>query len=174
MSLLAHGLGGVRDLPVPATFFYTTAAIVLVVSFVLLGLLWKRPLLERHGHGHPLPDVVQAVVFSQVLRVVLGAASVFVLLLTFATALLGTTTELLNFAPTFVYVIFWLGLPLLSVLLGNVWSVLSPWRSIADATVWTMERFGFQAKPILDEQWRLGRYPAAIALFAFVALELAE
>ncbi|MGH3111135.1 MAG: fenitrothion hydrolase, partial [Gaiellaceae bacterium] len=147
---------------------------VLVVSFVLIGLLWKRPLLERHGRGRSLPDGVQSVLRSLALRIVLGAASVFLLVLTLATALFGTTIELLNFAPTFVYVIFWLGLPLLSVLFGNVWTVLSPWRSIADATVWTMQRLGFEAKPVLDTPWRMGRYPAAVALFAFVALELAH
>jgi hypothetical protein len=172
MNVLAHGIGGVRDLPVPATFFYTTAAIVLVVSFVLLGLLWKQPLLERHGRGRSLPNGLRRVLRSLALRIVLGAASVFLLVLTLATALFGTDTELLNFAPTFVYVIFWLGLPLLSVLFGNVWTVLSPWRSIADATVWTMERLGFDAKPVLATPWRMGRYPAAGALFAFVALEL--
>ena len=42
MIFLAHGIGGVRDLPVPESFFFTTAAIVLIVSFVLLGALWKR------------------------------------------------------------------------------------------------------------------------------------
>ena len=174
MTPLAHGLGGVRDLPVPATFFYTTAAIVLVVSFVFLGLLWKRPLLERHGRGRRLPESIQAVLLSRALRVVVGAASVFLLVLTVATALFGTTIPLLNFAPTFVYVIFWLGLPLLSVLFGNVWRALSPWRALADATVWTIERLGFEAKPVLDGPWRMGRYPAAVALFAFVALELAH
>ena len=55
MIFLAHGIGGVRDLPVPESFFFTTAAIVLVVSFVLLGLLWKRPLLEAHADGRRLP-----------------------------------------------------------------------------------------------------------------------
>ena len=174
MSVLAHGLGGVRDLPVPATFFYTTAAIVLVVSFVLLGLLWKQPVLERSARGHPLPAALQRVLRSLALRIAAGAASVFLLGLTLATALFGTETELLNFAPTFVYVIFWLGLPLLSVVFGNVWTVLSPWRAIADAAVWTMERLGYEAKPVLDGSWTLGRYPAAVALFAFVALELAH
>lgn len=174
MTPLAHGLGGVRDLPVPSTFFYTTAAIVLVVSFVLLGLLWKRPLLERRAAGRRLPDSAQAVLLSRALRIVLGTASVLLLILTLATAMFGTSTELLNFAPTFVYVIFWLGLPLLSVLFGNVWRVLSPWRAIADATVWVMERLGIEAKPVLDAPWRMGRYPAAVALFAFVALELAH
>jgi len=171
---LAHGLGGVRDLPVPESLFFTTAAIVLVVSFVLLGALWRRPLLDRHDEGQRLAGVLQAVLLSRALRIVLGALSVALLVLAMATALLGTTLELLNFAPTFVYVIFWLGLPLLSVLLGDVWRVLSPWRAIADATVWAIERTGRVAGPVLDSPWRYGRYPAAVALFAFVALELAH
>ena len=174
MTPIAHGIGGVRDLPVPESFFFTTAAIVLVVSFVLLGALWRRPLLETLGDGRPLPRTLQAVLLSRVVRVVLGTASVALLVLVLLTALLGTTLELLNFAPTFVYVIFWLGLPLLSVLFGDVWRVLSPWRAIADATVWAIERTGRTAAPVLDSQWRYGRYPAAAALFAFVALELAH
>ncbi len=171
---LAHGIGGVRDLPVPESFFFTTAAIVLVVSFLLLGVLWTRPLLERASVGRLLPEVVGRIVLSRGVRVLLGAASVGLLVFTIAAGLFGTSLELLNFAPTFVYVTFWLGLPLLSVLLGNVWSVLSPWRALADATVWVLERGGREARPILEPEQRFGRYPAAAALFAFVALELAH
>jgi hypothetical protein len=171
---LAHGIGGVRDLPVPESVFYPTAAIVLVVSFVLLGVLWRRPLLEKLQEGHELPRAVATVVLSLPVRIVLGLVSVGLLLLTLTTALFGTSLALLNFAPTFVYVIFWLGIPLLSVLFGDVWRVLSPWRAIADATVWTVERAGRTAGPVLTSEWRYGRYPAAAALFAFVALELAH
>jgi hypothetical protein len=174
VSILAHGIGGVRDLPVPETFFFVTASIVLVVSFVALGALWQRPLLERNDNGRALQDALQTVLFSRALRVLLGAISVGLLVLVLTTALFGTSLELLNFAPTFVYVIFWLGLPLLSVLLGDVWRVLSPWRAIADATVWAIERTGREAKSLLDPTERFGRYPAALALFAFVALELAH
>ena len=171
---LAHGIGGVRDLPVPESFFFVTAAIVLVASFVLLGALWRRPLLDRHQEGRRLPRALQVVLLSPVVRVVLGLVSAALLILSVATALFGSTLVLLNFTPTFVYVIFWLGLPLLSVLFGDVWRVLSPWRAIADATVWAIERTGRVAAPVLDSPWRYGRYPAAIALFAFVALELAH
>jgi hypothetical protein len=174
VGTLAHGVGGVRDLPVPESFFFTTAAIVLVVSFVLLGALWKQPVLEGAAIGRRLAGALQTILLSRALRVVLGTLSVALLLLTLATALLGTTLELLNFAPTFVYVIFWLGIPLLSVTLGNVWSMLSPWRAIADATVWVLERTGREARPLLEPTERFGRYPAAAALFAFVALELAH
>ena len=174
MTPLAHGIGGVRDLPVPESFFFTTAAIVLVVSFILLGALWRRPLLESHAEGRLLPSALSSFVLSRGLRVLLQTVSVGILVLSLATALFGTTIELLNFAPTFVYVIFWLGLPLLSVTLGNVWSVLSPWRAIADASVWVLERGGREARPVLEWSGGWGRYPAAGALFAFVALELAH
>ena len=174
MRLLAHGIGVVRDLPVPAAYFFVGAFVVLVVSFILLGVLWRRPLLESHSCGRLLPRPLSVLVLSRALRLVLQAIAVGVFVLTLTTALFGTTIELLNFAPTFVYVIFWLGVPLLSVILGNVWSVLSPWRAIADATVWLLERGGREARPVLEWSGRWGRYPAAGALFAFVALELAH
>ncbi|HKX48128.1 MAG TPA: hypothetical protein VJM06_05635 [Gaiellaceae bacterium] len=174
MNLLAHGIGVVRDLPIPAAYFFVGAAVVLGVSFVLLFYLWRRPLLEAHADGRRLPQTISAVVLSRVVRIVLGSVSAGLLVLTLATALFGTTVELLNFAPTFVYVIFWLGIPLLSILFGNVWSVLSPWRAIADFAVWLLELGGREARPVLEWTGRMGRYPAAVALFAFVALELAH
>jgi hypothetical protein len=171
---VAHGIGGVRDLPVPESFFFTAAAIVLVVSFALLGLLWKRPLLQAQADGRALPAALGATLLSTGLRVLLQAVSVGLFVLTLATALFGTTIELLNFAPTFVYVIFWLGVPLLSIVFGNVWRALSPWRALADVSVRLLERSGREARPVLEWPDRLGRYPAAVALFAFVALELAN
>jgi hypothetical protein len=174
MIFLAHGIGGVRDLPVPESFFFTTAAIVLVVSFLLLGILWKKPLLEAHADGRRLPQALSRFVLSTAVRVVLQVIAVGLFLVTLATALLGTSTELLNFAPTFVYVIFWLGVPLLSVLFGNVWRALSPWRALADAAVSVLELGGREARPVLDWSARWGRYPAVAALFSFVALELAN
>jgi hypothetical protein len=174
VTLLAHGIGGVRDLPVPESFFFTTAAIVLVVSFVLLGALWRRPQLERRADGRSLPGVLQRVLRARALRVGLQAASAGLLLVTLWSAFAGTTVALENFAPTFIYVIFWLGAPLLSVLLGDVWRVLSPWRAIADGVVWLLERGGREAQPLYAYPERLGRYPAAGALLGFVALELAH
>ena len=131
-------------------------------------------MLETHARGRGLPEALGRVVLSRAVRILLGAASVGLLALTVSAALFGTTVELLNFAPTFVYVTFWLGLPLLSLLFGNLWSVLSPWRALADATVWLLERGGREARPVLEWSGAWGRYPAAGALLAFVSLELAH
>ena len=100
MRLLAHGIGVVRDLPIPAVYFYVGASLVLVVSFVLLFALWRRPLLEEHAKGRALPGWFGRLVLSGAVRIVLGLFSVLLLGLTLATALFGTTTSLLNFAPT--------------------------------------------------------------------------
>jgi hypothetical protein len=169
---LAHGIEGPRELPVPQSFFFVGAAVVLVVSFVLLGALWRSAQLERRARGSALPGGLSRVLLSRGLRIALQVVSVALLALTLWAAFAGTTVALENFAPTFIYVAFWLGVPVLSVLFGNVWSALSPWRAIADAVVWLLERGGREARPLFEYPERLGCYPAAVALLAFVALEL--
>ena len=105
-------------------------------------------------------------------RIVVQVLSVVMFAVVLAAALVGTTDPFANLAPTWIYVVFWLGLPFLSLLLGNVWRALSPWRALADAFVWVWERTGREARPLAAYPERLGRYPGAIALFAFVSLEL--
>ena len=168
---VAHGLGGVTDLPVPAWLFYWGAAVVLVVSFVALGVLWRRPALGPAAAGRPLQAGLSALVLGP-LRVAVQLVSVALLALVWAAALVGDTEPLDNLAPTWIYVVFWLGVPLLSVLLGDVWRALSPWRALADGFVWLRERAGGAARPLAAYPEHLGRLPAALALFAFVALEL--
>ena len=53
LGIVAHGIGGVQDLPVPTWLFYWAGAIVLTASFVLLGALWRPPVLARHREGRP-------------------------------------------------------------------------------------------------------------------------
>ena len=174
MSLpLAHGLGGVADLPVPLWLFYYGAALVLIVSFVALYALWKRPLLARASRGRPLWPGLVAFVRSSALRIVAGALSFALFALVWVAAAIGDSSPNENLAPRFVFVVFWLGLPALSVLFGNVWTVLSPWRAAADAAAWVSERTGLRWETPFAYPAGLGRWPGAILLFGFAALELA-
>ncbi len=170
-NLLGHGIGGVQDLPVPTWLFYWGGAFVLVVSFIALGALWKTPQLERHARGRALGDGFSRFVLGP-FRIVCQLLSVTFFVAVVLSALFGTRDAFANLAPTFVYVIFWLGLPFLSLLFGNVWRALSPWRALADGFVWAWERSGRTARPLARFPERYGRYPGAVALFAFIALEL--
>ena len=144
---------------------------MLVVSFIALGALWRTPQLELHATGRDLGAELSRFVLGP-LRVLVQALSVFLFGVVLVAALVGTDDPIENLAPTWIYVIFWLGLPFLSLLFGNVWRALSPWRALADAFVWLWERGGREARPLAAYPERLGRYPGAVALLAFVALEL--
>jgi hypothetical protein len=157
---------------VPTWLFYWGAAVVLVVSFVLLGVLWRTPLLGARERGRSLPPALSRVVLGPG-RIAAQALSVALFVLVWVSAVFGDTDPFRNLAPTWIYVVFWLGLPALTVAFGYVWRGLSPWRALADAFVWLRELGGSEAEPLSEYPARLGRWPAAVALLAFVAMELA-
>jgi hypothetical protein len=166
----AHGLGGIRDLPVPGWLFLIAGSVVLVVSFGALGLLWKEPKLVE-GNGRPLPGLLQLIVLSPLTRFALQAIGLLVFVVVWSAAAFGTTRASSNLAPTFVYVIFWVGMAVLVVLVGNVWSALNPWRATADLAAWAARRLGIRRQVGTYPAW-LGIWPAGLLLLAFVVLEL--
>jgi hypothetical protein len=172
LTVLAHGIGGIRDLPVPGWLFLYGAAVVLVVSFVALGMLWRQPLLERPEAGSPLPPSLQRILLSRTLRVGLGGISFVLLALIALTALFGERSPAQNLAPTFVYVLFWVGLVPVVVFVGNVWPLVNPWRAAADAVAWLWSRAGHPWSRILEYPAWLGLWPGAVLLASFTALEL--
>ena len=164
--VFAHGIVGRADLPIPEELFGVAAAAVLVVSFAALAALWSQPRLERWPHRRlvRLPVAVD---------VVLGAVGVLALAVTAYAGLAGTGSERDNLAPTVVYVAFWVGVPCVSVLLGDVWRLLSPWRAIGRGAGWVAARFAGDGLPApLAYPERLGRWPAAAGVIAFGICEL--
>jgi hypothetical protein len=110
---------------------------------------------------------------SRPLHVILGALSAGLLALVFLAALIGEPSSATNLAPTFVLVVFWLGMVPVVVLLGNVWPVLNPWLAVANAVAWVWRRLGRTWEPPLTGLGRRGVWPAAFLLFCWSAFELA-
>ena len=168
----AHGLVGRSDLPIPEWLFGWGAALVLIVSFVALALLWPRPRLES-GEWRPLPGGVGKVIASRPVEIVCGAIGVLLLGVVVWSGFAGSETPSANFAPTFVYIGFWLGFVPLSVLFGDVFRAFNPWRAVGRAVGWTSARVarGALPEPLPYPRW-LGRLPAAAGIAAFACLEL--
>jgi hypothetical protein len=168
----AHGLVVSSDLPIPEWLFGWAAALVLVVSFVALAILWPEPKLEGY-RWRPLPGRIGRVLASRPLEIVQGAVGVFLLGLVVYSGLEGTQSIPANFAPTFVYVVFWVGLVPVSILLGDVFRAFNPWRAVGRAVGWTAKTAARTDLPApLSYPDRLGRWPATAGLLAFAALEL--
>lgn len=163
----AHGLVGRQDLPIPRWLFAWGATVVLVASFVGLGTLWAKPRLqevaERRVFGAP-----------RILEVLGGLLGVAAFALVVYAGFAGTQVPTANLAPTAIYVALWVGVPVLSLFLGDVFRVLNPWRAVARGFGWVAVRVaGRDALPEpLEYPERLGRWPAAIGLLGFAWVEL--
>ena len=172
MTLFAHGLVARSDLPIPEWLFGWAAAMVLVVSFVALAVLWPEPKLQRE-HWRPLPDGHGRVLAGRAVGIVCGAIGAALLGVVIYAGLRGTQSSTANFAPTFVYVIFWLALVPASVLLGDVFRAFNPWRAIGRGVGWIAAKAARGGLPApLSYPERLGHWPAAAGVFAFAVMEL--
>ncbi len=163
----AHGIVGKADLPIPVWLFSWTAAVVLVVSFVALSTLWRTPQLQSE-HRTALFRMPAAIPW------VASAIGVGLFGLVLYSGFAGAQVANANFSVTFVYVVFWVGVPVASVLFGDVFAVLNPWRSCARAIRWVGQRVapGLFARPPVRYPPRLGVWPAVACLIGFAWLEL--
>jgi hypothetical protein len=165
----AHGLVQRENLPIPQWLFGWAAALVLVASFFALAVLWPRPRLERRP-WRPLPG--GRLLGSRAWDVLLGLAGIALLAVVIVAGYAGGGSALDNLAPTFVLITFWVGLVFASILLGDVFALLSPWRALGRATGWVVRRLGHREPRHLAYPERLGRWPGALALLAFTWIEL--
>jgi hypothetical protein len=172
VTLIAHGLVSRSDLPIPEWLFGWAAAMVLVVSFVALAVLWPEPRVQEEK-WRPLPGGSGRPLAARPVQILCGAIGVFLLGVVVYSGLRGTQSSTANFAPTFIYVVFWLGLVPASVLLGDVFKAFNPWRAIGNAVSWVARQAARTELPApLAYPERLGNWPAALGIFAFAALEL--
>ncbi len=166
----AHGFGERYDLPLPLNLFVVGAAATVAASFVVLSIF------VRGGSGrvsYPRLDLLRVpligpVLSSRVLIEVLRSLAVGVLLLMAAAGFIGTNRALENISPTFVWIIFWVGMGYLAALVGNLWAVVNPWKA---AFEWAERIAGAPAGPMYLYPRGLDAWPAAALFLVFVWLE---
>ena len=105
----AHGLGASQDLPLPFWLYLFAAAAVVLVSFVQIGLFVG----ERHTlFRYPRIDLLrigplQTALTARALLFGLRLLSVALFSLVILSGLFGWQGSGLNFAPIFVWIIWW-------------------------------------------------------------------
>ena len=166
----AHGVGGRTDLPIPAWQLAWAASFAVAASFVALGMFWETPRLRSASRGMRLPVALQRILGA--LAVLARPLGVALLAMMLYAGLRGNVNPSVNVVLVAVYVCFWVGLQVVSVLVTDVWRELSPLQALADAAARLRARLAGRAVSAADHgggnQWF-----AVAAVFSFVWLELA-
>jgi hypothetical protein len=166
---LAHGIGGAKDLPIPPELAIVGAVAALTVSFTVLAIAWRTPRYDESRTGRPAPAWLARTVDSTAFRIGLKVLGLVVLLYAAAAAVFGQDLLTNPFFGIF-YVWWWVGLVPLSLVFGPVWKAISPVRTInlAFARISGSD----PEAGVFSYPARLGYWPAALGLFAFVWMEL--
>ncbi|TDD52124.1 hypothetical protein E1263_29585 [Kribbella antibiotica] len=156
-----HGIGGRGDLPVPLWLAIYSAGAAVAVSFFALAAFWSRPRFETAG-GTALAALTR-LVDSRALRWLLKLVGLAALAMLIGSAWFGSDSPAENPAPTWLYVWIWVGIIPLSLLLGPIWRLANPLRTIASL----VRRTSYRRLPEGVAYW-----PAVAGLAGFLWLEL--
>jgi hypothetical protein len=167
----AHALIVKQDLPIPAWLFAWAASIVLIASFFALSVAWRRPRFERE-RWRPLSGALSRALLGRPAQILCGALGIFLLGVGIYAGLDGTEAPDRNLAITFFFITTWIGFPFFSALFGNLFRPFNPWRAIGRAAGAGFRLIAGEDPVHLDYPERLGRWPAAVGLLAFVWLEV--
>ena len=171
----AHGFGERYDLPVPLGYYLAGAGATVALSFVVIGAFVRgAPGLHAYWRYNlfslrPLSALLQGRAFTSAVK----ASAVFLFLLTIAAGILGERSSSANFAPTFVWVIWWVGVGFFVALVGNLWALVNPWSILFE---WA-EALNRRARPDSDLDMGfeypggLGTWPAFAMFCVFAWLE---
>ncbi len=172
--LLAHAFGSPVEIPLPLSVFFIGASVVLVFSFLALGVLWRTSRWEGDVAGEsgsrPLPAPLPRFARGAAL---LGRVAVLLAFLgVFYAAIAGRNLVDANVAPRAVFVIFWVGLTVVSAFFGDIWRAVSPFDTVCAIGQWLRDRLHREGAPPRPYPAEWGYWPAAVLLFGFVWFEL--
>jgi hypothetical protein len=167
----AHALAAREDLPIPAWLFAWAASFVLIASFFALAAAWRSPRFEDERR-RPLGEGFSKALLSLPVQVACGLLGVLLLGFAVYAGLEGTEAPDRNFALTFLFVTCWLGFPVFSAILGDLFRPFNPWRAVGRAAGGAFTGIAGERPAHLAYPERLGRWPAAIGLLAVVWLEV--
>lgn len=157
----AHSFGRSYSLPLPFWMYGWGAGAVLLISFLLLAAFSQR--------GRE-PAASKPVRWRRLSGWRVGQClSVMLLALCVLTGWWGNPSPYANFNMTAFWVIFVVGLSYLTVVIGDVYCWLNPWRAMSEylGACWPAYRRGW-----LKPSPHLGYWPAVLLYAGFIALEL--
>jgi hypothetical protein len=173
---LAHGFGQSYDLPLPLWLYLWGAGAAVLVSFVPISLFAGGA--KDGSYEYPRFDLLRiaplrVVLTGRAFLLGLRLLSVFLFVLVIVAGFIGRQSESYNFAPTFVWIVWWVGFSFFTAFVGNLWPLVNPWKILFEWAEGLTGRLGLRlaVREPYPEAW--GVWPAVALYAAFVWIELA-
>jgi len=161
--VLAHNLVGRLDSPLPLAVYLTGAALAVGLSFAFVILRDVR------APAGPEPRLVTV---PRPILLALRAIGLLGWLWIAAQTIVGGSSDA-DVATLFLWVYGWVGVAMLSALVGPVWRWLDPFTTLFDIGATILRRLGITGWDPAPYPARLGAWPAVVGLAVVVWLELA-
>ena len=114
-QFLHHGIGSVGDLPIPFDTVLNISGLVIVLTFVFLKVSWKESIF------------IKKEIFVTYNRPLIGKVfGWFLLSLLILPGLIGNENANTSITPLIIWVFFWIGVPVLGLFFGDVYSKFNP------------------------------------------------
>jgi hypothetical protein len=162
-SVAAHTLNAVYESRLPLAVYLAGAAITVALSFAFVITRDVRAAPARTDAPGSLPPAI--------VRRGLQAIGLIAWIWIIAQGLAGGSSDG-DVSTLFLWVYGWVGVAIVSAIVGPVWQFLDPFSTIHDIGAWTLRRLGVASWDPADYPAGLGRWPAAVGFGFFVWLEL--
>ncbi len=170
----AHGFEERYDLPVPLAYVIAGACACVLLTFIAAVVWMRRPDVAQARPSTSAPLRQSSTKQPAVSRWLVKGISFLLFALTLVSALWGTRDPLMNLAPTLIWIGWWVGLSFAVIILGNIWPLLDPWRSLFELLNAGAKMLGRRNGIALNWPWpaRIGRWPATVLLLVWCGLEV--
>ena len=134
-TTFAHGFGERIDLPIPFNLYAFSAAATVAVSFILIGLLTgKKDPQDLPQYDLGSLAIGRALFFHAFPRWCLRLLTLFIAILIIVAGYNGSQIPSYNIGPTFVWILFAVGMVYFSAFVGNIWPVIHPAGTVHSLT----------------------------------------
>ena len=112
---LNHGVVNVGDLPIPFDIVLNSSALVVLITFVYLKVSWKESIITPRQE-----------VFNDKQNFIGKLFGIIILFLLVAPGIFGDESSKTSVAPLILWVFLWIGVPVLGLLFGDIYSKFNP------------------------------------------------
>lgn len=162
-ATLAHALNATYTSRLPLAVYLAGAAATVALSFIFVLVRDVRAERVEATDTDRMPPAA--------LRLALRALGLLAWLWIIAQGIIGGSSSA-EVATLFIWVYGWVGVAMVSAIVGPVWHFLDPFSTLHDVGAALVRRLGIAPWQVADYPERLGRWPAVIGLAIVIWIEL--